>query len=753
MKSWIKASVAALALLAAFAVSAQQPVRPYRVKPPFPQVELPEKARGERAIQLLGSRLNEVAEWYGKTPAEFAAILRRDRTAIIDRKGRLLYQEEIDPPTGTAPTLTSTGNLASLDQTFKLHSKPGSKRTIYLNFVGATLTNTVWNDSTHPSITALPFDLDGYPYTFSTTELERIQYMWQRVAEDYAPFDVDVTTEAPAAGVITRSGSSDDVYGTMVLITQRTFYSCSCGGVAYIGAFDDTTDFYKPALVFYDRLGAGNEKYVAEAISHEAGHNMGLQHMGTSTSSYYQGANGWAPIMGTGYYQNLVQWSRGEYPDANNREDEYTVMAGNGLALRADDHGNTTATATRMASSTANGVTTVYGSGIVNSSTDIDVFSFVAGAGAVSLQVNPANRSPNLDVGVQLRDSAGNVLATVTPTDSMSATINVSVAGGTYYVLVYATGVGTWSTGYGTYGSVGEFSILGTVPAAAAQPPVAALTATPTSGTAPLVVNFNGTGSFDPDGTIASYVWNFGDGTSGTGATASRTYTVPGIYTATLMVTDNAGLTNSKTVTIAVQNATAVAPVAAVTATPASGPVALPVSFSSTGSYDPDGSIASYEWNFGDGTALATTANVNHTYTTPGTYTATLKVTDNTGLSNSRSVTITANPTTTVTTSTQMSVTDVTVSLSTNKGGQTQAMAYVTVKDGSGKAVGGATVNGAWSGAITASGSGTTGTTGVAAVTSGRSKSGGTFIFTVNSVTLNGYTYVSSGTTSGSASR
>ena len=63
------------------------------------------------------------------------------------------------------------------------------------------------------------------------------------------------------------------------------------------------------ALVFCDHPGAGNEKYVAEAISHEAGHNMGLHHDGTSTTGHYQGhgsgVTGWAPIMGVGGYQYL----------------------------------------------------------------------------------------------------------------------------------------------------------------------------------------------------------------------------------------------------------------------------------------------------------------------------------------------------------------------------------------------------------------------------------------------------------------
>ena len=64
--------------------------------------------------------------------------------------------------------------------------------------------------------------------------------------------------------MLSRPGRTDQVFGATVLITNSNgVYSCSCGGVAYIGAFDDTGDFYKPALVFYNQLGSGNEKYVA----------------------------------------------------------------------------------------------------------------------------------------------------------------------------------------------------------------------------------------------------------------------------------------------------------------------------------------------------------------------------------------------------------------------------------------------------------------------------------------------------------
>ena len=84
------------------------------------------------------------------------------------------------------------------------------------------------------------------------------------------------------------------------------------------------------------------------------------------------------------------------------------------------------------------------------------------------------------------------------------------------------------------------------------QPPVARATATPNSGTAPLAVAFDGSTSSDPDGSIASYAWTFGDGGSATGPTANHTYTTAGSYSAKLTVTDNQGATGTTTIAITV---------------------------------------------------------------------------------------------------------------------------------------------------------------------------------------------------------
>jgi PKD repeat protein len=536
---------------------------PHLAKPPFPQIALPDRqAGGQRAIDLLGSRLPEVASWYGKSPDEFKAQLLQDRRLRVDQRGRVFVVEELERPLPASPASAASsglldGTLAPLDQTFLLHSRSGAKRTIYLNFKGATLSGTAWNGS--GSIIAPPFDLDGLPYSNSSAELERIQYIWQRVSEDYAPFDVDVTTEAVALDLLTRSGSTDTVFGTTVLITSSAgVYSCSCGGVAYIGVFDDTSDFYKPALVFYNQLGAGNEKYVAEAISHEAGHNMGLSHDGTASTGYYagqgSGATGWAPIMGVGYYQALVQWSKGEYSGANNVEDDYAVMQTNGLPLRADDHGNTAATATALIATSSGGVSSAAVQGVIERPTDIDFFSFSAAAGAASFGLSPAARSANLDALVTLRNSAGTVLASINPPDALNATASVALpAAGTYYLAVQGTGKGDpLTTGYSSYGSLGQYVLNASYPTAGSQAPVAAVAASTLRGTVPLTVSFSGTGSRDPDGSLVAYDWTFGDGATGSGATATHTYTAAGSYGAQLRVTDNSGLSAASGVTITV---------------------------------------------------------------------------------------------------------------------------------------------------------------------------------------------------------
>jgi PKD repeat protein len=172
------------------------------------------------------------------------------------------------------------------------------------------------------------------------------------------------------------------------------------------------------------------------------------------------------------------------------------------------------------------------------------------------------------------------------------------------------------------------------------QPPIAALTITPSSGVAPLTVSASAAGSSDPDGNIASTSISFGDGSAAiSGASASHGYTTAGTYTVTVTVTDNLGATASQSASVVVIPPNK-PPIAVISATPATAYGPVTVSVSAAGSSDPDGTIAGAILNFGDGSS-ASRLTASHTYSNAGVYTVTARVTDNQGASSSASTTVT----------------------------------------------------------------------------------------------------------------
>jgi PKD repeat protein len=249
-----------------------------------------------------------------------------------------------------------------------------------------------------------------------------------------------------------------------------------------------------------------------------------------------------------------VQWSKGEYAGANNVQDDYAVMQSNGLPLRADDHGDSAGTATVLIGDSSDELTDLSATGVIERPTDIDTFAFSAGAGTATFSIVPAARSANLDMMVTLRDAAGMLLASVNPANALNARFRVTLpAAGAYHLSVQGTGKGDpLSTGYTSYGSVGQYGVNARVPTSVSQAPVAVITASALRGTAPLTVSFSGAGSSDADGNIVGYAWTFGDTTSGSGITSSHDYTTPGSYAVELLVTDDSGLNATSSVTITV---------------------------------------------------------------------------------------------------------------------------------------------------------------------------------------------------------
>lgn len=370
--------------------------------------------------------------------------------------------------TNSGTGIDSQGAPFALSSTFALHSASGAQHTIYLDFTGNVTSGTAWNSSYSggANIVTPAYDLDGNSAAFSDQELTRIQAIWQRVAEDFAPFNVDVTTQDPSdPGDLIKSGTGDTRWGVRVCIggSSTDWYGASAGGVAYVGSFNYSSD--TPAFVFTAQLGGGDEKYTAEAISHETGHTLGLSHDGSSTTSYYRGQGsgetGWAPIMGTAYYQNLSQWSKGEYSGANNLQDDLSIITtNNGFGYRADDYGNTAGPASLLSQVD----TTISGSGIIERSTDADVFSFITAAGQVNLNISPAARGPNLDILAELYDGTNNLIATSNPTDSLGASFSLTLSSGQYFLKLSGAGNGDpLATGYTNYASLGQYFVSGTV--------------------------------------------------------------------------------------------------------------------------------------------------------------------------------------------------------------------------------------------------------------------------------------------------
>ena len=175
------------------------------------------------------------------------------------------------------------------------------------------------------------------------------------------------------------------------------------------------------------------------------------------------------------------------------------------------------------------------------------------------------------------------------------------------------------------------------------QWPVAVSGADVLGGDVPFTVNFNATGSADPDGTIVSYAWEFGDGATSTTANPSHAYTTPGDYVATLTVTDNQGVTTSNAVAISAL-APNINPVAFIDADITSGNAPLSVVFTAAGSYDPDGSIGNIEWDFGDSSFTYFGSPAYHTFSTEGTFTVTVTVYDGRGGFGTASMVINVGP-------------------------------------------------------------------------------------------------------------
>ncbi len=527
---------------------AVSPRAPRNTKNPQPVREV----GGLELIGLLGNQINDLANYHNLTPAELSSIIERDSSLKANEDGALFY---VCPPVTASQRAAIVARLGAtakappfpLDQSFKLHSRTGTNKVIYLDFKGHTTTGTAWNNTYGKTIVTPPYDIDGDPNNFSDTELTNIQEIWQRISEDFSPFNVDVTTEDPGVANIIKTDANDTRYGIRLCIggSANDWLHASAGGVTMLNSFGSSKD--TPAFVFVKETGTAS-KGPGEAGAHELGHSFGLTHQGqTNGTEYYLGQGDWAPIMGASYYKPITQWAKGEYPLANNTEDAVAKIAAY-VPYRTDKPNNKLSTATDLAGSSYNV------SDILEKRADVDYYNFLTRPGQVSFTVTTAVPEGDLAAKLSLYDGSGTLVATSDPDPlaGFGTTLTQTVPQGVYYIAVEGVGMGdVKTTGFTDYASLGQYTLTGSAAPSNLKLPFAVATSSaPLAGRAPLTVNFSSLGSFDFDGTITKYLWKFGDGGTSYLANPVHTYSKVGVYTATLIVFDNDNLSNATTVIV-----------------------------------------------------------------------------------------------------------------------------------------------------------------------------------------------------------